>query len=199
MSSSDAKFLRRAIEGDADALAQLLALHGPQVERTLRIDARWCAHLDPADVMQVTYLEAFRHIREFDLTRANRFETWLRQLAENNLRDAVRGLARQKRGRRDGRVTGEAADLALAQVGLSDTPSRVMRRADRALSLEAAIARLPSDYAQVIRLVDLEGRSVAEVALAMKRSAGAIHMLRARAQDRLRELLGPASEFISKA
>ena len=98
--------LASAVGGDKDAASELLRLYGPQVEQCLRIDPAWRAYLDPADVMQVTYIEAFRHIRAFDPQRADRFESWLRQMAENNLRDAIRGLSRQKRG--GGAVAGEA-------------------------------------------------------------------------------------------
>jgi RNA polymerase sigma-70 factor (ECF subfamily) len=198
MSDVDTEPLPRAVRGDAEALAELLRTHGPDVERTLRIDKTWRAQLDPADVMQVTYIEAFRHIRDFDLTRAESFPSWLRQMAENNLRDAIRGLRRQKRGGpvpRDGAPGDGGGELELLLTVTTSTPSRAVRRDERCDQLQKAISRLPPDYAAVVRLLDLEARPVAEVAQAMHRSPGAVHMLRARAHDRLRELLGPASEF----
>ncbi|HEY3244353.1 MAG TPA: sigma-70 family RNA polymerase sigma factor [Phycisphaerae bacterium] len=198
MSDVDTDPLPRAVRGDREALAELLRTYGPDVERTLRIDKTWRAQLDPADVMQVTYIEAFRHIRDFDPNRAESFPSWLRQMAENNLRDAIRGLSRQKRG---GSVVGRnapvdaAGELDLFLAVTISTPSRALRRDERCDQLQKAISRLPPDYAQVVRLLDLDARPVAEVAQAMHRSPGAVHMLRARAHDRLRELLGPASEF----
>ncbi|HEY3242379.1 MAG TPA: sigma-70 family RNA polymerase sigma factor, partial [Phycisphaerae bacterium] len=63
--------------------------------------------------------------------------------------------------------------------------------------MAAAIGKLPADYAKVVRMYDLEGRSVAEVAAAVGRSEGAVYMLRSRAHDRLRELLASASRFMS--
>lgn len=163
----------------------------------MRIDKAWRAQLDSADVMQVTYVEAFRHIRDFDPTRAERFEAWLRQMAENNLRDAIRGLTRQKRSGPGGARAVPPADAmaALMLAITTSTPSRTARQSERAASLETALGRLPPDYALAVRRLDLEGRSVGEVAAELGRSAGAVHMLRARAHDRLRELLGPASAF----
>jgi RNA polymerase sigma factor (sigma-70 family) len=79
----------------------------------------------------------------------------------------------------------------------SATPSRAAALNESRTLLESAIARLPADYAMVVQLYDLEGNSIAEVAVAMKRSAGAVHMLRARAHDSLRELLGRESIFFS--
>ena len=51
--------------------------------------------------------------------------------------------------------------------------------------------------ATVVRLYDIEGRSGPEVATTMGRSRGAVVMLRARAHDRLAELLGSGSKFFS--
>lgn len=196
--------LRKAVDGDFDALTDLLRLHGPTVERTLRIDKAWRAYLDPADVMQVTYIEAFRHIREFDAARADRFESWLRQMAENNLRDAIRGLTRAKRGGANAGRAGVTdpdgnADIAAQLVATLSTPSRAVRRAEHGDQLAKALDRLPPDYARVVRLMDLESRPVGEVAAELGRSAGAVHMLRARAYDRLRELLGPPSAFLTSS
>jgi RNA polymerase sigma factor (sigma-70 family) len=63
--------------------------------------------------------------------------------------------------------------------------------------MEGALRQLPPDYEKVIRLYDLAGKSPAEVAQEMGRSQGAVFMLRARAHDRLREVLGSSSQFFS--
>ena len=62
--------------------------------------------------------------------------------------------------------------------------------------LNAALNTLPADYRTAVRLYDLEGRPVAEVAGTMGRSAGAVHMLRARAHERLRAFLGTPSKLL---
>lgn len=199
---SEAARLKKAVDGDADALTELLREHGPSVERTLRIDRVWQTMLEPADVMQVTYLEAFLQIASFDLARSGSFEAWLRRIAENNLRDAIRGLTRQKQPQPRDRVRPQADGQSIA--GLADllgvtttTPSQTVRRDEACEYLEQAIEALPDDYARAVRLYDLEGRTIAEVAEALGRSTGAVHMLRARAHDRLREHLGGPSQFFS--
>ena len=63
--------------------------------------------------------------------------------------------------------------------------------------LTEAIKKLPPDYATVIRLYDLEGRTGPRVAEAMSRSRGAIHMLRARAHDMLVSFLGSQSQYFT--
>jgi RNA polymerase sigma factor (sigma-70 family) len=128
----------------------------------------------------------------------------LQRIAENNLRDAIRGLQRQKRPQPSQRVAVPAgADSAvdlLAQLGVTTTsPSRHAVRDERVTRLQAALEALPEDYARVVRLYDLQGWSIGEVCRDLQRSAGAVHMLRARAHDRLRQLLGPESGWFGSS
>jgi RNA polymerase sigma-70 factor, ECF subfamily len=192
----------RAVGGDADALAALLEHHGPAVQQRLRIGRQWRAALEPDDVMQVTYLEAFMQIGRFDPSRPDAFEAWLRRIAENNLRDALRGLKRQKRPQPANQLRphgGDDSAVALLELigATSATPSRELRRDETHALLDRAIRTLPEDYAAVIQGYDLQGRGIADLASELGRSPGAVHMLRARAHDRLRELLGTASMFFS--
>ncbi len=196
--------IRQAVAGNEAALSKLLEQHGPEVERTLRIGRGWRSVLEPADVMQVTYLEAFLQISRFDPDRAEPFPAWLTCIAENNLRDAIRGLERQKRPQPSDRVPqsadGDASCELLAILGVATTtPSRYAARDERLDRLNALLDTLPEDYGRVVRLYDLDGIPIGEVAKRMNRSAGAVHMLRARAHERLREVLGAESAWFSSS
>jgi RNA polymerase sigma-70 factor (ECF subfamily) len=204
MAAVDPALLNKAVEGDTAALRMLLEHFGGDVRRRIsgRIDKRWRASLDEDDVMQVTYLEAFLHVDQLTARDGAAFLTWLTRIAENAIRDAVRGLSRQKRPDPARRLV--APQGVDSYVGLLDclgvhtaTPSREAARRDAAAILESAVAKLPEDYRTAVRLYDLEGRSVADVAARMSRSVGAVHMLRARAHDRLRHDLGAASQFFT--
>lgn len=202
MSEADDQLLIvRAVAGDEDALAELLRAHGPAVRAQISqsIGARWQSVLDADDVMQVTYLEAFLRIERFQPRGESSFQAWLAQIARNNLRDAVDELSRMKRPQPQDRVVAAGDDSAAALIErlgcTSTTPSRHAGRGEIAAAVGAAVARLPEDYATVVRLYDLEGRSAAEVASALGRSEGAVFMLRARAHDRLREAFGSVSQF----
>ncbi len=205
MSGTQQELVQRAVAGDEDALSELLRIHGPAVERSLQIGTLYQSMIEPSDVMQVTYLEAFMRIAAFDPARAESFAAWLRQIARNNLRDAIRGLERQKNPPPRDRVM--PINYQDSLVGLYDllggsssaSPSRQVRRQEVCGLLEQAIDSLPSRYAQVVRLYDLEGRPIAEVAEAVGKSAGAVHMIRARAHDRLREGMGPPSQYFSSS
>jgi DNA-directed RNA polymerase specialized sigma24 family protein len=62
--------------------------------------------------------------------------------------------------------------------------------AEESARLRAVVDSLEDDYGTVIRLVHLEGRSLAETGLRMGRSADAVRMLYGRAMDRLADRLG---------
>lgn len=206
---TDPELLNRAVRGDAAALRDLLKRHGGSARAVVsgRIDRRWRAVLDEDDVMQVAYLEAFLHIDQLTSRDTRSFVAWLTRIAENALRDAVRGLTRDKRPDPARRVyapsVGGSGDSA-SQVALLEllgvttaTPSGMAASNEAAASIESALERLPPDYRAVVRLYDLEGLSPIEVAGRLGRSVGAVHMLRARAHDRLRIELGTPSRFFS--
>jgi len=202
----DDSLFHRAAGRDADALRTLLKQYGPKVRDAMRgrIDARWRSMLDEDDLMQVTYLEAFLHIDQLAARDETAFVGWLIRIAQNALLDAVKGFERQKRPPPDRRVEAPANQSScvalLALLGVTTTtPSRQAAEQEAGDAIYAVLRTLPEDYATVVRLVDLEGRSVAEVADQMKRSPGAVHMLRARAHARMLQSLGNASAFFSDA
>lgn len=187
-----------AVRGDAAVLGELLREFGPLVREQLSIDARWRSVLDPDDVMQVTYLEAFLKIHEWTPGGPGTLVAWLQRIAHHNLLDAVRGLEAQKRPPPVRQAAADSAVQLLDALGVtSSTPSRVAAGAELTTVLERALQALPADYASVIQLYDLQGLPIADVSSRMHRTAGAVHMLRARAHDLLRDLLGPDSKFFT--
>ncbi len=203
MGEPERELVARAVGGDSDALSALLQQHAPQIRRELRLESQWLSKFDLDDVMQVTFLEAFLHVRRFDPAGPGTFGGWLLRIAQNNLRDLVKELARAKRPSPAKQAHGAGSDdsyVALIDV-LSGTtratPSRQVAGREARVALEDAITRLPEVYQEVVRRYDLEGRSAAEVGEAIGRSPGAVYMLRGRAHDRLREILGSESKFFS--
>ncbi len=193
--AGEADRVARAAAGDAEALEALLREHGPRVRAGLSIGARLRRELDPDDVMQVTYLEAYLRVGALRESTERAFAAWLARVAENNLRDAVRGLERDRRGGAERRVTrgadGEGARTLLARVAASTTTAgSAAARRDAGERLRDAVARLPRSYREVVQACDLDERPVREVAAERGTTPGAVHMVRSRAHERLRELLG---------
>ena len=202
----ETSLVQRAASADEDALCELLRRFGPVVRDRLKgkIGQQWKASLDEDDVMQVTYLEAFMLIEQFKPRGEGSFTAWLSQVAENNLRDALRGLNAAKRPNPKQRVRAPSrasADSFVALVELlgttENTPSRAAAAGEAVQILESALSTLPPDYERVVRLYDLEGLSAQEVGAQLGRSTGAIYMLRARAHERLKKALGSGSRFFT--
>ena len=196
--------VERAVGGDRAALTELLERHGPHVLASLagEIPLRWQSVLAREDVLQQTYTDAFLCIGQLESRNEVAFGAWLVRLARRNLLDALRMLEAEKRG--GGRRRVDAADVAESCVmlyemlgGSSNTASREAAMHEAEEKLKEKIEDLPEIYRQVIRMYDLEGRSVEEVSAALHRSEGAVFMLRARAHRRLAELMGTVSRYLS--
>jgi len=204
MLPSDRELVLRAARGDFDALSELLEAHGPEIHRHLagRFGDRLRSVLDVEDVMQVTYLEAFLRITHFVPEGSGSFAGWLRRIAMNNLRDAVREARRSKRPQLRRRVefisdSSSVSAFVDGVIGESTTPSRKAASHEQENLLKDVISKLPEDYRRVVELCDIQGKSTSETAALLSRSQGAVCMLRVRAHDRLRELLGSSSRFFS--
>ena len=185
-------------------LVALLSQHGPLVRQRLegRIPRRWQSLLSIDDVMQQTYTDAFLFADRLRSGDSDSFSPWLLAVAKSNLIDALRMLQAEKRGRNHRRVNafvGEESFVALYEhVAATDTtPSRHAARNEVCAAVEWALLQLPEQYRLVVRMYDLEGRPMIEIAHLLQRSVGAAHMLRKRAHDRLRELMGNATRYFS--
>lgn len=187
--------VQRAADGDDDALGRLLRAVEPDLRASVAIQPIYRRDLDVADLLQVSYVEAFLRVGSLRERTVGGFRAWMRRLVDSNLKDAIRALERDKRPDARRRVThdgqGSSARTLFAQVSMDGaSPSRALSAREQVAQLEAALARLPADYRHVVEQVDLAERRVAEVAAEMGRSAGAVHLLVKRAHDRLREILG---------
>lgn len=203
MIDSEVELVNRAIGGDMSALTSLLEQNCAAVRSMLHIDPKWASVLEPDDVLQVTCLEAFLQIGRFKSHGDGGFLAWLNRIAQNNLRDAVRELSAVKRSPLGQRIQAEnqqdSESVLLSNLGMTTTtPSRNAANAEIRAAINNAIALMPADYGGVVRMYDLEGKSIGDVAAAMKRSAGAVHMLRTRAHEHLREILSSDSDFFSQ-
>ena len=192
MPDDDESLIESARAGDRAALAELLRRYRPAVQRELenQLHGDWNGLVTVEDVLQHSFAEICLHAAS--LPPAGAFPVWFRQLAVHNLRDAQRALLADKRGGKSKRVSIDSATFVSRILGVEATltsPLEHALRADADAVLAGAIAQLPDDYALVIRQYDLAGEPIELVAGRLKRSPGAVHLLRRRAFARLRGLL----------
>jgi RNA polymerase sigma-70 factor (ECF subfamily) len=140
------------------------------------------------DVLQETFLEAFRDINQFRYEKPGCFLGWLSRIADHVIADTARFHGRQKR---------RVADLTrFRSVGNPDgpepvdsaTPSRVFAEKEKLLVLIQRLDQLPEGYRQVILLAKVEGLSTAELAEQLGRTREAVALLLHRALKRFRAL-----------
>ena len=196
--------LTRAIGGDRDALASLLTRHTPSLRQSLAgaVPSRWQSLLSVDDVLQQTFTDAVLDIERFTKREDAEFSGWLITIARRNLHDVIRMLEADKRG--GGQRPLPLSDPDESRDGLleilsdsSTSPSGHAARNEARAALAQAIESLPQDHARVVRLYDLDGRSIQEVADELKRTPGAVYMLRARTHRWLRDILGRPADFFS--
>lgn len=204
MCGTEAEVVTKAISGDSNALSLLLKERIALLHNLLhgRIPRRWQPVLSVEDVIQETLADAFHDIGRFNPNDHHKLTSWLKNIAECNLRDALRMLEAQKRGgdhrRADPSPAADSRTTLLDVLSASGTtPSKCASDKEALAALEKAIKSLPPDYRRVVQLFDLEGRPIESVAEALGRSRGAVYMLRARAHDWLRESMGDTDNFFS--
>jgi RNA polymerase sigma-70 factor (ECF subfamily) len=206
MTSSDDELLREAQSGEAQALATLLERHAPIVRARLAdaIPRRWQALISLDDVMQEAFTDAFLSINRFEPQGEGAFAAWLTTLARHNLLDAIKMLESDKRGGKRRQVLASVDDRSYANLydilaSSITSPSGKAAGSEAQEALRQAIARLPANYRSVVELYDLQGRSVQDVSIELKRSPGAVYMMRSRAHRLLAETMGTSSQYLTGA
>jgi RNA polymerase sigma-70 factor, ECF subfamily len=194
------RLLNEARQGPQDKVGELLELYRNYLNLLARtqIDVHLKGKVDPSDIVQETYLDAWRDFSQFRGDTEAELLAWLRRILACNIgRQAQRQLAAQKRdARREVSLDHHLADLERSSArletalqGRHSSPSAQAQRRERAAQLADHLAALPADYREVIVLRNLEGKPFAEVARSMGRTAGAVRVLWVRAVDQLRQSL----------
>lgn len=201
----DKQLLSRAAGGQPEAWEELLrtvhpaliALVGSLIPGDLR------ARIEPQDILNDAYFEAYRRLGEFQAINDASFFGWVATIARHRLINALKAQRRQKRG---GLVRQVANDQVAEDGSLIEllhelavyerTPSRSAMRHELRIVLEASIARLDAPLRQALRLRHLSGMAFKEVAVEMKRTERAVQQLCTRALRQLRQDLQSASYFV---
>ena len=152
--------------------------------------------VDPADIVQLTYLEAKRDLPAFRGETPAEFSAWLRGMLKNNVATAVtRHITTQKRSlKREVNAAGgdndSASGLWIQQLpGSTTSPSGVVIREEAVVALFDALHQLPETQAEAIRLRYMEGLPLAEIVERMGKSDTAVAGLLKRGLQKLRKIL----------
>jgi RNA polymerase sigma-70 factor (ECF subfamily) len=166
-----------------ETFTDLLAANLPSVRRLVQTRLRTSAYAD--DVLQQALLRAFAHREQ--LRVQSKFKSWLWSIALNEIRAFLRGT-------RPGVSLDEFPNLELAD--RAPSPFAKCEQRERAEWLQAGMARLTERDRTAIRLVDLNGLSIAEAADALALSRAAVKSVHFRARQRLACAVRSAPESI---
>jgi RNA polymerase sigma-70 factor (ECF subfamily) len=167
---------------ESEALASLDSLYRAALRLTrVRVDAE--------DLVQETYLKAFRAAGQFQ--PGTNLRAWLFTILHNTARNRARDRARDTVSI-DSAIVDRAADAPPpggASAGASETPETLLLRETLAPELQAAIDALPEAFREAVWLRDVEEFSYAEIAEMLSIPVGTVMSRISRGRHQLFERL----------
>ncbi len=185
-------------QGDNEALGRLLEQYRGYLLMLAHryLSERLRRRVDPADIVQLTYLEAKRDLPDFRGETPAEFAGWLRGMLKNNVATAVtRHVTTQKRSlTREVDASpppgNDSAGGWIQQLpGSTTSPSGVAIRAEAVMALLESLHELPETQAEAIRLRYMEGLPLAEIVERMGKSDTAVAGLLKRGLQKLRSIM----------
>jgi RNA polymerase sigma-70 factor (ECF subfamily) len=160
----------------------------------LHWDKRLQGVLDPADLVQQTFVEAYQNMDQFRGGTERELAGWLRQGLVHNLLDALkkllgsRGTLPREAQLRDA-VDGSSSRIEAWLAAEQSSPSEHVAKEEQTLRLAAALEQLPEPQREAVILHHLQGLSLADAAGRLGRTEASVAGLLRRGLKRLRELL----------
>ncbi len=191
--------LRLAAQGDAGSWESLVAESRHRLRRMVafRLDQRLQGRIDPSDVLQDAYLEAWQDLDAYLRVPAMPFFLWLRGIAGNKLREVHRHHLGTRM--RDPRREVSIPDLALPETTTTALASGLLGNLTRAseeaireelkLRLQDALNAMDPLDREVLALRHFEQLSSTETARVLGIKEKAAGMRYVRALRRLKEIL----------
>ncbi len=184
---TDEELVQRVRDGSEFAFNELVDRHSAMVFRQAR--AITGSSHEAEDVVQETFMKAFKYIDRFSASKAS-FKTWLLTITRNQSINVFSSLKR-KAVRLFAEEESEDGASGSQQNRASRNPD-----AETALSMKQeftrltdALSRLPERQRTALLLKSQEDMSYEEIALAMQSSASAVESLIFRARRTLLEIL----------
>ena len=147
-----------------------------------RLGAKMRTWLRDSDILQNAYLEILRSLPSLQADTEEGFIAWITTIIENDIRRERRWFGAAKRLR-----TASKEDNLLASILLRapKTPSGELIEEEGTMRLEDALANLPPDYRDVLRLAVFEELPHRGIAQRLNRTEPATRMLLSRARAAL--------------
>ena len=182
----DERAVSRFLAGDVSGFEAIVRRYSGMV---FTLAARLVGPLDAEDVVQETFLRAWRGLESF--RHESSLKTWLYAIALNRVRARRGTLARLRARFGAGKGPGADPDFSLVD-GLADTglsPEENALRSEERRRLRKAVLGLPEEFRLAVVLRDLEGLSYEEVAAVLSVPIGTVRSRLARGRALIKEAL----------
>ena len=178
--SDEARLAERLRQGDSGAMEEVVRTYFDRLYSLVfhQVDRNQAA---AEDITQEIFLSAVKSAKSF--RGRSKLYTWLCAIAHHKIADFYRRKKREVK-----RATGTAATV----IDPDQIPDNellapnVIESEEIRQMIEQALSRVPPDYREVLLLKYVEGMSVVEIAIIMRRSAKAVEGLLTRARKLLR-------------
>jgi RNA polymerase sigma-70 factor (ECF subfamily) len=184
-STGDDLAVSRFLAGDVTGFEIIVRRYSGMV---FGLAARLVGPLDAEDVVQETFLRAFRALESFRGESA--LKTWLYTIALNRIR-VRRGTLARLRGLFGTGRSGATPDFSLLDTAADPerTPEENALLSDQRRRLRKAVHDLPEEFRMAVVLRDLEGLSYEDVASVLTVPVGTVRSRLARGRALLKEAL----------
>src|ERR1041385_4259292 len=186
-------FRRSPAPSDAeDFSAEALQFLEPLFATAMRLTRN---RADAEDLVQDTYVKAFRHSGQF--ARGTNLRAWLYTILNNTRRNRRRDASREAT-----EVDSDQVEAALDRASASDlmnsepveTPERILMRSTLDADLQAALDELPDAFREAVWLRDVEEFTYAEIAEMLNVPIGTVMSRISRGRRMLFEKLSASAE-----
>jgi RNA polymerase sigma-70 factor, ECF subfamily len=182
MERSEAELIAAVLQGDAASFEPLVQKYSPRVFATARRYARRASEIE--DIAQEVWLKAFEKLKSFRGEAP--FEHWLMRMTVRTCYDFLRGHQRNR-------------ESSFSELSESETewlekfvpaPESVNENADAAkLLIQRVLEKLSPQARMVITLLEIEDRSVKEIAELTGWSVPLVKVRAFRARGEMRKIL----------
>jgi RNA polymerase sigma-70 factor (ECF subfamily) len=182
--------VERAKGGDSEAFSTLFAKYRRRLAVFLRYKtgSELQGSVEVDDLLQETFLRAFRDLERFKYESPGSFWSWLACIAGHVVLDAARYRGRQKRQAGEAVRFRSESNPDGPDPADTRTPTLLLAEKEALEALFRRLDALPEDYRLAISLAKIEGLSTAEVAQRLGKSREAAALLLHRALKRFRAL-----------
>jgi len=174
--------VREAQTGNGEAAGRLVERLSEKLLALamVRLGAVLRRRVDPEDLVQEMWIEAFRSLHTFDTSRGTPFASWLATILRRILHRIHERERRLPMASTSGYLP-DCSDLAPEISAAIASPSRQAHRDESLERLVAAVEKLPPDQRELVELYWFEDLPAAEVAERTGRSRQAVYMVVSRA------------------